>query len=536
MTQRLHEWATNKAGEIADRVYGLLSKYTSVKFKVRPVFVGYKNKWGSFMGRVAYGSNGRFYRLNFLLGGGSMEIVSMDVWAKGAIASKTMPQYTCSLEGFGITKVITYLKDFVATPEQCLTENVVTNGYDASLRLNENTQENVEWTAEFIASDPLWQQAWASGNVDEKQYHKAFMTWVKAQGRTFSGARGPTKLEVMNATKKGLKGGTKSVAAQVGMSPQAAAQVAQGAASVPSVAVAPSSAGGPQVEFDVSDIASEKITFDQIQQAMGNDAKGPLTAIQDMHDEIVVLHMSDHGKLMLWFWGKGGIGKSFTLENTMLELGLMLGSGWVKLEKGSKECESPGALKNWLIKQSNAGVTFIVVDDNDPVMKRPTNLDIWKQVTDPKPHRELYVTSDDTKDKKNGLKAGSYPFNCKFIVLSNTRPSQLLDDPQGAMFSRLKPVQFEFTEQQVLAYIATFLKGMPEQYCNEVTEEEMATIFNMYWKASLFNKQHGLTKRSFVSFRDFNTAVGSWWDQKVAGFKFDSWLRRNNPISAILAM
>ena len=57
MAQQLNEWASGKAGMVANRVYSLLTKYTGVKFKICPTFHAYKNKWGMFFGKFALASN-----------------------------------------------------------------------------------------------------------------------------------------------------------------------------------------------------------------------------------------------------------------------------------------------------------------------------------------------------------------------------------------------------------------------------------------------------------------------------------------------
>jgi hypothetical protein len=77
MAVKLNEWASGKADYVASRVYALLQKYTGIKFKVYPSFHAYKNKWGTFFGKFALASNGRYYRLNFTRTS-TDEIVSMD--------------------------------------------------------------------------------------------------------------------------------------------------------------------------------------------------------------------------------------------------------------------------------------------------------------------------------------------------------------------------------------------------------------------------------------------------------------------------
>lgn len=523
MAERLREWATGKAGEIADRVYGILSKYTGVRFKVCPIFMDYKNKWGVFFGRVALGSNGRFYRLNFIKGGGTMEIVSMDAWARGADIRRAPPKVTCSLNGFGITKCITYLKDFIAAPEMCITEGAGVRGWGAA-RLDESKKETLAWTAEFLAGDARWQQAWAAGSVDEKQYAKDFKAWVKAQGRDFTGARGPTTEEIVNCTKDGLAGGARSVAAQSGVPPQSAARMAAGAAKVPSSTTAPAAAAGQETRIDLSDVYDEKVTYDQIVAAMENDKRGPLVQIRMYKQYLENMIRRGQGDPMLIVWGKGGIGKTKTLMDTLDENGEVHGVSWEKITGQSKLCRSPGAFMSWVAKHCCpdlcpvAPLRFVVIDDNDAILKRADFTNVWKNVT---AGDKLVVADDDDKDRDKDILPGEYDIGAKFIVLTNLSPAQLFPgDTEGAMSSRYTDVAFDFTNAEIVAYISTHLKDIYPG----IDMDDKVRIFNLMWKRSQRLAALGQTSKSKgIDFRSFNSVLRNWEMSKLCGDSFAAW-------------
>jgi hypothetical protein len=517
MAQPLKEWASGKAGMVADRVYSLLTKYTGIKFKVCPTFHAYKNKWGLFFGKFALASNGRYYRLNFSRGA-TDEIVSMDVWGKGQDALEKLPAYTCSFEGYGISKIIIYLKDFILAPENNLTEQTAQNEDEAYRSiLHESSDELKVFIQAFLTQDAGWQKNWASGAVDPQQYFKAIGPWIKGNqvnGAKYSGNPVLTTIAAMSNTKALIKKDPSVLGANAGAA--RAAQV------VPSVAVVKSTVAGTETPIDLSDAYDEKVTFDQIQAAMANNKKGPLAQMAAMKESISDLfEQGDYGETMAVIWGRGGIGKTRTLKDTMEELGLSQGEHYVFIPQSLNRV-SEGGIQKWII--DNAKKEFLVINDNDNVFKAG-NMNTWKQVLehDPKWGRHLQVEYPPGRTKQSDEpEAGDYEIRCKFVWLSNVNPDQVLNDPSGAMKSRYISVEYNFTDEEVMGIIADNLEGLYPEFNDVITPDDKAKIFNLYWKAALKRKSQGQERTKLVSFRQFNDALEMWWFKKAKGISFDS--------------
>jgi hypothetical protein len=527
MAQPLNEWASGKAGMVSDRVYSLLTKYTGVKFKVCPTFHSYKNKWGIFFGKFALASNGRYYRLNFSRTT-SDEIVSMDVWGKGKDALETLPAYTCSFEGFGISKIILFLKDFILSPENNLTEQIMSGkdnlDEDAAFKhiLYEDSNELKIFITAFLSQDPGWQKNWSTGAVDPNQYFKSIAPWIKSNqvnGAKYSGNPTLTTIMVMSNTKTLIKQNPSVLGANAG----GAAKAIQ---IVPSVAVVKGTTAGAETPIDLTDAYDEKITFTQIQTAMLNNKKGPLAQMAAMKESICDLfEMGDYGETMAVIWGRGGIGKTRTLKDTMEELGLSQGEHYLFIAK-SINSSREGSIQKWII--DNAKKEFLIINDNDEIFK-PTFMNTWKQVLehDPKWGRHLQVEYPPGRRKEaDEPEAGDYEIKCKFVWLSNFNPDQWLNDPSGAMKSRYISVEYNFTDEEVMAIIADNLEGLYPEFNDTVTIDDKARIFNCFWKAALKRKTQGQERTQWVSFRAFNDTIERWWFFKSKGISFDTFVQK----------
>ena len=528
MMQRMNEWASGKAGWVADRVYVLLTKYTGVKFKICPTWHAYRNKWGVFFGKFALASNGRFYRLNFSRAS-TDEIVSMDVWGKGQDALAKLPTYTCSFEGFGISKVILYLKDFILTPDKVFTESVLIENGKVTLNeddvfryiLHEDSDELKMFISAFLAQDAGWQKTWATGAVDPAQYFKAVSPWIKSNqvnGVKYSGNPVLTAIAVVSNTKSLIKRDPSVLGANASM--------AKAAQTVPSVAVIKSTKAGTETPIDLSDVYDEKITFNQIQVAMLTTKDGPMTQIADMKASIRKLFMmGDYGKTMVVIWGRGGIGKTRSLKDTLEELGLSEGEHYI-IGGATLNGISEGGLQKWIIE--NAKKEFIIVDDNDNLFKGKF-LNIWKNVLqhDPKWGRQLTIAYPPGRRKEaDEPDEGVYEIKCKVIWLSNVNPENFIDDASGAMRSRYIPAKYDFTDVEVMAVISEHLEGLYPEFNDVITPDDKARIFNLFWKASLKRSTNGQEKSSYVSFRAFNDAIEAWWFDKASGVSFDTFFRQ----------
>jgi hypothetical protein len=521
VAERLNEWASGKAGYVANRVYALLQKYTGIKFEICPSFWAYKNKWGLFFGRLALASNGRFYRLNFTRGS-TDEVVSMDVWNKGQDASEKLPAYTCSFEGYGISKVISMLKDFVLTPDKVLTEGLARNEESAFANiLYEDSQELKTFISAFLQENPAWQQNWASGTVDDKQYFKTASQWIKqanVNGAKYSGNPVLTTIALMSNTKALIKLNPSIVGVS---SPT---QV-KGIVTVPSVSVIKSSAAGVETLVDLSDVYDDKVTFDQIKAQLVNDQKGPLAQMSLMRETIVeLIEDGEYGDVMMAvIWGRGGIGKTYTFEETMDSMGLSKGEHWMVLDKRIATA-SEGGLQAWLIV--NADKDIILIDDNDSMFKTKF-INTWKNALNPNVKGRTLDVSYLPGHKLQGDEpaAGEYPIKFKVVWLSNYNPKTTIEDSSGAMSRRYISLEYNFTDVEVMAIVADHFESLYPQFNDTVTPEEKARIFYLFWKASQKRQSKNIKVTDLVSFGQFDAALKKWFLKKARGVNFDTFAK-----------
>jgi hypothetical protein len=259
---------------------------------------------------------------------------------------------------------------------------------------------------------------------------------------------------------------------------------------------------------------------------MINNKKGPLKKMQEMKESIADLfEQGDYGETMAVIWGRGGIGKTRALKDTMEELGLSQGEHYVFIPQSLNRV-SEGGLQKWII--DNAKKEFLVINDNDNIFKE-SNMNTWKNVLehDSKWGRHLQVEYAPGRTKQpDEPEAGDYEIKCKFVWLSNVNPDQWFNDPSGAMKSRYISVEYNFTDEEVMAIIADNLEGLYPEFNDVITLDDKAKIFNLFWKAALKRKVQGQERTAYVSFRAFNDALEKWWFNKAKGVNFDAFAQK----------
>lgn len=156
----------------------------------------------------------------------------------------------------------------------------------------------------------------------------------------------------------------------------------------------------------------------------------------------------------LFVAGRGGIGKTFNVEQTLGELGLSDGNGYFK-NTGSA---SAAGIYRLLFRYSDSIVFF---DDSDDALKDQESRNLFKAATDTKKVRKLVWSKsggnivepdDDSYDSaEEMLDAGKIPryfeFTGKVIFISNLKPDKL--DPDGALRTRAFLIDIDPTDMEV---------------------------------------------------------------------------------------
>jgi len=161
--------------------------------------------------------------------------------------------------------------------------------------------------------------------------------------------------------------------------------------------------------------------------------------------------------------GRGGIGKTYGVEEVLHKAGLQDGAGYFK-NTGSI---STAGLYSMLFKHRNGIVLF---DDSDDVFKDQSSRNILKAATDTKKIRKLVwnkmgsnvadpdeMTYDEIEDE--GLIPRFFEFTGKIIFISNLPMKKL--DPDGAIRTRAFLIDIDPTEEEVYDFMDKICEKMP---------------------------------------------------------------------------
>jgi hypothetical protein len=165
----------------------------------------------------------------------------------------------------------------------------------------------------------------------------------------------------------------------------------------------------------------------------------------------------------LFVAGRGGVGKTFTTEKILAEMGLRDGKGYFK-NTGSA---SAAGIYSLLFKYKNDIIFF---DDSDDALGDTEARNIFKAATDTKKVRKLVwnkmgknivdpedMTDDEILDQ--GLLPRYFEFTGKVIFISNL-PLQKLD-PDGALRTRAFVVNIDPTIMEIYDFMEEIVDGMP---------------------------------------------------------------------------
>ena len=175
----------------------------------------------------------------------------------------------------------------------------------------------------------------------------------------------------------------------------------------------------------------------------------------------------------LFVAGRGGVGKTHTVEEVLHELGLKDGDGYFK----NTGTASPAGLYTLLFRYQDGVILF---DDSDDALKDQEARNILKAATDTKKIRKLVwnkrgsnvVDPDDDRSDEEILDAGEIPryfeFTGKVIFISNLNMDKL--DPDGAIRTRAYMIDINPTDDEVYEFM--------EQICDKVPLQSGLSLSN----------------------------------------------------------
>ena len=142
--------------------------------------------------------------------------------------------------------------------------------------------------------------------------------------------------------------------------------------------------------------------------------------------------------------GKGGLGKSYIVENALIETGPLIFSAHV----------TPLKMYLELFERNLEEKDFIVVfDDVDALMLNKTNIALLKQICDTRNEKivKYFTTTPILKDIPNEFRT-----NCKVVMLMNNLEPE--EPNLKALMTRAHLIYFNPPDIEILNYMKTFAK------------------------------------------------------------------------------
>ena len=183
----------------------------------------------------------------------------------------------------------------------------------------------------------------------------------------------------------------------------------------------------------------------------------------------------------LFIAGRGGIGKTHTVEKVLADLGLQDGRGYFK-NTGSA---SAAGIYSLLFKYRDSVILF---DDSDDALGDQEARNIFKAATDTKKTRKLVwnkmgknvVDPDSMTDEEmldQGLIPRFFEFTGKIIFISNLPINKL--DPDGAIRTRAYMIDINPTDVEVYAFMEKIADHIPLQDGLSLSNKERLHVIHL---------------------------------------------------------
>jgi hypothetical protein len=531
MAKQLQEFTSGKAESIAFKAFNILSRLTKRELIINTGYgtVPYKNKWGKHLGILAFDKmSHRWYRINFTLNA-TDEIESFDIWIPGKNPLSIAPTYTMVLNNLGISKAIYMIMDFILNTKemyafyQGLQESEI--GNEENLPLRPLTEAKIDAyvpiAGQFLIENPQW----IKPLIDGSGGYQSGTPLGREVLHAMQAYPGLSKMIPVNVTAVNSLGSkaiklNPAIAQAAGVAP---AQAKSGAASVVIPQVTSLAAGPSLTLDDIFDAMPEGANY-KAQVADMNRPDGPLGIIYDFKKTLLGMYnVSDEGKNLLIASGRGGTGKTYTIEETLASQGLSEGTHY-KTIKGSASMRAPTMQR---LLANAADMPFVIIDDADSVMKSREMANCLKTAMEnnagSRKMRILYPNPKGHKGEDDEFIEKVVPIVFKMVWITNNDPEQLWrsngweDGDIVAVMRRAKEIKFNFTNEEVMDLIKKNIASvMPD---NEyITDKRKADLWNAMYKIienrNLRNKSNDWKGISFGDYRDL---LGEWYVILVTG-------------------
>jgi hypothetical protein len=531
MAKRIQEFAPGKAESVAFKAFNILGRLTKRELVINRGYgtVPYKNKWGKHLGILAFDKIAhRWYRMNFALNA-TDEIESFDIWIPGKDPLSIAPTYTMILNNLGISRAIYMIMDFILNTKemyafyQGIKENEVES--EDNLPLRSLTEAKIDAyvpiAGQFLIENPQW----IKPLIDGSGGYQSGTPLGREVLHAMQAYPGLSKMMPVNVTAVNSLGSkaiklNPAIAQAAGVAP---AQAKAGASSVVIPQVTSLAAGPSLTLNDIFDSMPEGSKY-KTQVADMNRPDGPLGIIYDFKKTLLGMYnVSDEGKNLLIASGRGGTGKTYTIEETLASQGLSEGTHY-KTIKGSASMRAPTMQR---LLANAADMPFVVIDDADSVMKSREMANCLKTAMENNPGgrkmRILYPNPKGHKGEDDEFIEKVVPIVFKMVWITNNDPEQLWrsngweDGDIVAVMRRAKDIKFNFTNEEVMDLIQKNIASvMPD---NEyITEKRKADLWAaMYKIVESRNLRSKSNDWKGISFGDYRDLLGEWYVILVTG-------------------
>ena len=267
--------------------------------------------------------------------------------------------------------------------------------------------------------------------------------------------------------------------------------------------------GGVQVKI-TNGFSKEEYKIPKEVQAMEDEGLEKLSYEEQLNDLSVLMKLLLRGASnSLWICGKGGIGKTHTVEAGLADHGLRDGSGYFK-NTGSA---SPIGIYKLLFRYRDGIILF---DDSDGALADQDSRNILKAATDTKKVRKLVWNKEsrnmadpdeiDPEDETDTRIPKYFEFTGKILFISNLPMNKL--DPDGALRTRGLIIDISPTTEEVFQFMEKIVDNIPLEDGLRLDHESRLEVVQM-----LRNNNRGeINLRKLVRGLNIRAALGNTSD------------------------
>ena len=267
--------------------------------------------------------------------------------------------------------------------------------------------------------------------------------------------------------------------------------------------------GGVQVKV-TNGFSKEEYRIPKEIQAMEDEGLEKLSYEDQLKDLSVLLKLLLRGASnSLWICGKGGIGKTHTVEAGLAEHGLRDGVGYFK-NTGSA---SAIGIYKLLFRYRDSIILF---DDSDGALADQDSRNILKAATDTKKNRKLVWNKDsrnmadpdeiDPEDEADTRIPKYFEFTGKILFISNLPMNKL--DPDGALRTRGLIIDISPTPDEVFAFMEKIVDAIPLEDGLQLDHDSRVEVVQMLRK----NTRGEANLRKLVRGLNIRAALGNTSD------------------------